>query len=54
MDLTTITGVAGALCVLLLAVFLGGDPGLFLDLPSLLLVLGGTAFVVMVNHQFSA
>ncbi len=49
MDLTTITGLAGALCVLLLAVFLGGDPGLFLDLPSLLLVLGGTAFVVMVK-----
>ena len=49
MDLMTITGLAGALAVLCLAVFLGGDPGLFLDLPSLLLVLGGTAFVVMVK-----
>jgi chemotaxis protein MotA len=48
-DLTTITGLAGALCVLFLAVFLGGDPALFLDLPSLLLVLGGTVFVVMVK-----
>jgi chemotaxis protein MotA len=48
-DLTTITGLAGALGVLFLAVFLGGDPGLFLDLPSLLLVLGGTAFVVMIK-----
>lgn len=49
MDLMTITGLAGALVVLCLAVFLGGDPGLFLDLPSLLLVLGGTVFVVMVK-----
>lgn len=49
MDLTTLTGLAGAFCVVLLAVFLGGDPRLFLDLPSLLLVLGGTVFVVMVK-----
>ena len=47
MDLATVSGLAGALGVVLLAVFLGGEPGLFLDLPSLLLVLGGTAFVVM-------
>ena len=49
MDFMTITGLAGALLVLCLAVFLGGDPGLFFDLPSLLLVVGGTAFVVMVK-----
>ena len=49
MDMTTLIGLGGALGVLVLAVFLGGDPGLFIDLPSLLLVLGGTAFVVMVK-----
>lgn len=47
MDLATIIGLIGALAVVAIAVFLGGNVGMFLDLPSALLVLGGTTFVVM-------
>lgn len=47
MDLATIIGLFGASVVILAAVFLGGDPLMFLDLPSAMIVLGGTTFVVM-------
>jgi len=46
-DLATIIGLFGASVVILAAVFLGGDPLMFLDLPSAMIVLGGTTFVVM-------
>jgi chemotaxis protein MotA len=46
-DLATVIGLAGALLVVGVAIFLGGDTTIFLDLPSALIVLGGTTFVVM-------
>jgi chemotaxis protein MotA len=56
-DLATIIGLLGATVIILAAIFLGGDPLMFLDLPSVLIVLGGTAFVVMSKfglHEFAA
>ena len=47
MDLATVIGLIGAVIIVSVAVFLGGSPGMFLDLPSFLIVLGGTSFVVM-------
>ena len=47
MDLATVLGLVGAFAVVAIAIFLGGDATVFLDLPSALIVLGGTAFVVM-------
>ena len=46
-DLATVIGLIGALLIVGVAIFLGGDSGIFLDLPSALIVLGGSSFVVM-------
>jgi chemotaxis protein MotA len=46
-DLATIVGLTGAMLVVALAIFLGGNVGMFLDLPSALIVLGGSTFVVL-------
>jgi len=46
-DLATIIGLIGALLVLLMAILLGSSPAMFVDMPSMLIVLGGTLFVVM-------
>ena len=46
-DLATIIGLLGALFIIMAAIFLGGDPVMFLDAPSFLIVIGGTVFVVM-------
>lgn len=47
MDLATIIGLAGALLIVLVAILLGGNGMMFLDLPSAMIVLGGSMFVVM-------
>lgn len=47
MDLATIIGLTGALLIVALAIFLGGSVTMFLDLPSALIVLGGSTFVVL-------
>ena len=47
MDLATIIGLVGAFFIVCVAIFLGGSVAMFLDLPSALIVLGGTTFVVM-------
>lgn len=49
MDLATVIGLIGALFIVALAIFLGGSVNMFLDLPSALIVLGGTSFVVMMK-----
>lgn len=46
-DLATVIGLLGAMVIIMAAIFLGGDPAMFLDAPSFLIVLGGTVFVVM-------
>jgi chemotaxis protein MotA len=46
-DLATIIGLSGALLVVLVAIFLGGNAMMFLDLPSIMIVLGGSTFVVV-------
>lgn len=47
MDLATIIGLSGASLIVLIAIFLGGNGLMFLDLPSALIVLGGSIFVVI-------
>jgi chemotaxis protein MotA len=52
-DLATVIGLLGALVIIMAAIFLGGDPVMFLDAPSFLIVLGGTVFVVMSKFGMS-
>lgn len=49
-DVTVLLGIAGALVLLALAVTASGDVGMFVDLPSVLIVLGGTAAVTLANY----
>ncbi len=47
MDLATIIGIIGAIGFVAMAMVLGGDMGMFINVPSLLIVFGGTIFVVL-------
>ncbi len=41
-DFATLIGILGAFSLIATAIFLGGSPGAFLDLPAILIVIGGT------------
>ena len=41
-DLTTVFGITGAALLIIAAIVYGGSPGSFIDLPSILIVIGGT------------
>lgn len=47
MDLATIIGMIGAMGFVLMAMVLGGDLGMFFNVPSILIVFCGTLFVVL-------
>ncbi|MDX1738331.1 MAG: flagellar motor protein MotA, partial [Alphaproteobacteria bacterium] len=51
-DLVTILGIGGAAMLIGSAIFLGGSPGSFLDLPSVLIVIGGTLGVTVACFSF--
>ena len=47
MDLTTIVGVVLGFALILMAMLLGGSIGAYIDIPSVLIVIGGTAAATM-------
>lgn len=51
MDLATLIGLFGALAIVLVSIFLGGSAGTFVNTPSILVVLGGTALVTMMKFS---
>ncbi|MDT8387687.1 MAG: flagellar motor protein PomA [Thiogranum sp.] len=58
MDLATLVGLLGAFGIIIAAILVGGSGLLFLNLPSMLIVIGGTLFAVLMKfpmpHFFSA
>lgn len=52
MDLSTILGVVGALTLMLVAIMQGGGVLLFLDIPSVIIVFGGTLGATLVHYPF--
>lgn len=58
MDLATLLGMVGAFGIIIAAIMTGSDALVFVNLPSILIVLGGTFLVVMVKfslkHFFGA
>ncbi|MCC2614731.1 flagellar motor protein PomA [Aestuariibacter halophilus] len=50
MDLATLIGMLGAMGFVLMAMVLGGDIGMFINVPSVLIVFGGTLFVVLSQY----
>ena len=43
MDIATVGGVVVGAFLVLVAIFLGGSPGAYLDIPSILIVIGGAS-----------
>ncbi len=52
-DVATLLGVSGAFLVIGAAMVLGGSPGSFVDLPAILIVVGGTFLVTMVSFSLA-
>ena len=53
MDLATLLGMIGAMGIVLAAILTGGSPLVFVNVPSILIVLGGTFLVVMIKFSLS-
>lgn len=51
MDFATIIGLGGGIFLVMIAIALGGSGAAFLDIPSLLIVLGGTVTVTMISFS---
>ncbi len=47
MDLATLVGIVGALGLIIVAMLMAGDASMFIDAPSLVIVLGGSFFAAM-------
>ena len=52
MDKGTVIGIASGLGLVMVSMLMGGGIGPFIDIPSLVMVLGGTVAATMVNFQF--
>lgn len=51
MDIATLLGIIGAIGIVAMAMILGGDPVIFVNIPSLLIVIGGSLFVVLAKYS---
>lgn len=51
MDLATLIGLIGAFGIVIASIMLGGSAGTFVNMPSLLVVLGGTVLVTMMKFS---
>lgn len=51
MDLATLIGILGAFAFVIMAMMLGGDLIIFFDVPSVLIVLIGSMFVVLMKYN---
>ncbi|OPZ77127.1 MAG: Chemotaxis protein PomA [Alphaproteobacteria bacterium ADurb.Bin438] len=52
-DMATIVGLFGALFLILIALSMGGNLGAFINLPSILIVIGGTGFATLACFSVS-
>jgi chemotaxis protein MotA len=50
MDIATIVGVVSAFGLVLVAIFMGGGLNIFINVPALMIVVGGTVGVTMINY----
>ncbi|MGB5157841.1 motility protein A [Desulfobacterium sp. N47] len=53
MDIATVLGIFSAFGLVFVAIFMGGGIKLFIDLPSLMIVAGGTLGATMINYPLS-
>lgn len=53
MDLATVLGLVAGTSVVALAIIFGGSPGMFVNIPSLLIVFGGTIAGIMIRFPLA-
>ncbi|MFB0979779.1 MAG: flagellar motor protein PomA [Alteromonadaceae bacterium] len=53
MDIATILGIVGAIGLLIMAMMLSGDINMFMDTQSVIIVFGGSIFIVLSNYNLS-
>ncbi|PIE58456.1 MAG: motility protein A [Desulfobulbus propionicus] len=53
MDIATLIGTVAAFGLMLMAILQGGGIGMFIDVPSMLIVFGGTAGVALINFPLA-
>ncbi|OSM02479.1 motility protein A [Magnetofaba australis] len=53
MDLATVIGIVLGFGLILMAIMLGGELGMFINVPSLLIVIGGTIAAMFIKHKMS-
>ncbi|PYF78381.1 MULTISPECIES: flagellar motor protein PomA [Marinomonas] len=53
MDIATLIGLIGSFIVIISAIFVGGSAGMFVNVPSILIVLIGSLFVVLMQYPLS-
>ncbi|WP_299202156.1 flagellar motor protein PomA [uncultured Amphritea sp.] len=53
MDIATLIGILGAFGIVVAAMVTGGDVGVFVNVPSLLIVVGGSLFVVLMKFPLA-
>jgi len=51
LDFATLIGIFGAIGLLIMAMFLAGDLGMFVEIKSVIIVFGGSIFVVLANYN---
>lgn len=50
-DLATLVGLLACWAIVIFAMVLGGDPAMFVNVPSLLIVVGGASFAVLMKFE---
>lgn len=53
MDIATLIGLVGAIGTIVMAIFLGGSAGMFVNIPSAVIVFGGTLMVTMMRSSMA-
>ena len=53
MDIATIIGIIAGFGLILLSILLGGDLGIFINIPSIIIVFGGTVASTLINYPMS-
>ncbi len=53
LDLGTLAGLVGGFTIVIGAIFLEGTPSAYINAPAILIVFGGSCFVVMIRFNFS-
>ena len=52
MDNASLAGIVAGLSLIVVSILIGGDLGSFVNLPGLMIVIGGTLAAILITFQF--